>query len=125
MILYGNPDPNLAKDSKEFDTPSGCARFEIGDLMPDYSTSHPMYQILQIVLEIDMDETIFLLLVTITLLNSKAIQIMRMQDHLKLKLFRYLKSKFPQSEAILQFRKMEEILHKLLNSKGFYTLLQK
>ena len=119
MFWHGDPNPEQKMIR------SGCySRFEFNDLMPKSGESHPLYEILKTVMEIDMDETIFLLLITITILNSKAIQMVKAQDHLKLKLFRYLKSKLPQSEAISQFRKMEEILYNVLNSRGFYELLQ-
>ena len=115
--LHGEPDIYGDLDYK-------YPRFEMEELMPWCTGSHPMHQILQTVMQIDMDEIIFILLVTITLLNSKEIKIMRMQDHLKLKLFRYLKYKSCQSEAILQFQKIEEVIHTLLYSKDFYALLK-
>ena len=121
MFWHGEPDPEtMIHDYSR----SSYSRFEFKDLMPKSGGIHSLYEILQTVMEIDMDETIFLLMITITMLNSKTIQVIRIQDHLKLKLFRYLKSKCPQSEAILLFRKMEEILFKVLNSRGFYELLQ-
>lgn len=119
MYLHGDPD--LVQQNSII---TSYNRIEIEELMPWCCGSHPMYQILQTVMQIDMDEVIFLLLVTITLLNSKEIKFRRIQDHLKLKLFRYLKHKSSQSEAVKQFHKIEEVIHKLLYSKDFYTLLQ-
>lgn len=117
MYLHG--DPNTKSEvTQEY------SRFEMEELMPWCSGSHPMHQILKTVMQIDMDETIFLLLVTITLLNSKEIKFLRVQDHMKLRLFRYLKYKSCQAEAIPQFRKIEEVIHALLYSKDFYALLQ-
>ena len=119
MYLHGDPD--LVQQNSII---TSYNRIEIEELMPWCCGSHPMYQILQTVMQIDMDEVIFLLLVTITLLSSKEIKFRRIQDHLKLKLFRYLKHKSSQSEAVKQFHKIEEVIHKLLYSKDFYTLLQ-
>ena len=83
MYLHGDPD-FLPSNS---DTLSECnySRFEIEELMPWCTEAHPMRQILQMVMQIDMDEVIFILLVCWTFLNSKEIKIMRMQDHLKSK----------------------------------------
>ena len=119
MYLHGDPD--LVQQNS---ISTSYNRIEMEELMPWCSGPHPMHQILQTVMQIDMDEVIFLLLVTITLLNSKEIKFRRIQDHLKLKLFRYLKHKSSQSEAVRQFHKIEEVIHKLLYSKDFYTLLQ-
>lgn len=118
MNLYLHGDPSYKE------TFSMVSRLEIEELMPWCPPSHPMHQLMQTLMEIDMDEIIFMLLATITLFNYKEIHIMRVQDHLKLKLFRYLKSKLSQSEAILWFRKIEETLSKLLCAKDYHSLFQ-
>ena len=122
LYLHGDPDFS-SENSDILQTEFIYPRFEIEELMPWCTGSHPMHQILQMVMQIDMDEIIFILLVCWTFLNSKDIKMMRMQDHLKLTLFRYLKTKSGQSEAILKFQKMEEVIFKLFNSKNFFTLL--
>ena len=116
MYLHG--DPESVQQNSSYN------RIEMEELMPWCCGSHPMHQILQTVMQIDMDEVIFMLLVTITLLNSKIIKFRRIQDHLKLKLFRYLKHKCCQSEAVKQFHIIEQVIHTLLYSKDFYALLQ-
>ena len=115
--------PDYLQSHSDIVSECNYSRFEMEELMPWCTGSHPMHQVLQMVMQIDMDEIIFILLVCWTFLNSKDIKMMRMQDHLKLTLFRYLKTKSGQSEAILKFQKIEEVIFKLFNSKNFFTLL--
>ena len=122
LYLHGDPDFS-SENSDILQTEFIYPRFEIEELMPWCTGSHPMHQVVKMVMQIDMDETIFMLLSCWTFLNSKEIKMMRIQEHLKLTLFRYLKYKSCQSEAILKFQKIEEVIFKLFNSKNFFTLL--